>query len=222
MSMGFEILETSRDGCEIFTIGHSNHSVDRFIDLLRNVGITAVADVRSVPYSRRMPQFCRPELKYALSNASIAYVFLGDRLGARPKDKSCYRNGVADYDLIAATQDFQEGIKRVEKGAESYCITLMCAEREPLDCHRTVLVSRWLQKRGATIRHILADGSIEPNEETEKRLVKLMKLDIGDLFTSPRDDADPVAQAYVKRGREIAYTEERETGEEMVERITIL
>jgi uncharacterized protein (DUF488 family) len=189
----------------VYTIGHSNHEVDAFIALLRGAGVTAVADVRSVPYSRRHPQFGKAALSAALRAAGIAYVFLGDRLGARPKDSGCYRGGRADYRLIAASEAFREGLRRVEEGAERYRIALMCAEREPLDCHRTVLVARHLQRRGIRVVHILADGTTEPNEATERRLLKRMHLETADLFDAPADGRTAVEQAYDRRGEEICY-----------------
>jgi uncharacterized protein (DUF488 family) len=191
----------------VYTIGHSNHEVDAFIALLRGAGVTAVADVRSVPYSRRHPQFGKDALSASLEAAGIAYVFLGDRLGARPKDRGCYRGGRADYRLIAETEAFRDGLRRVDEGAERYRIALMCAEREPLDCHRTVLVARHLQRRGMRVVHILADGTTEPNEATERRLLKRMHLETADLFDAPRDPRAAVEEAYDRRGDKICYVE---------------
>ena len=187
----------------VYTIGHSNHDIGAFIALLRVADVTAVADVRSVPYSRRHPQFNKHELSASLHAAGIAYVFLGDQLGARPKDRGCYRGGQADYRLIAATEAFGEGLRRVEEGAERYRIALMCAEREPLDCHRTVLVARHLQRRGMRIVHILADGTTEPNDATERRLLKRMHLETADLFDAPGDSRAAVEEAYDRRGDEM-------------------
>src|SRR5712691_7200087 len=144
----------------IYTIGHSTHSIEAFVELLRQHGITAVCDVRSRPYSRMNPQFNREELKDSLKSADIKYVFLGKELGARSEDKNCYRNGQVQYDLLAQTKLFQDGIKRVEKGVKEFRIALMCAEKEPLDCHRTILVSRKLFDDGLIINHILSDGQI--------------------------------------------------------------
>jgi uncharacterized protein (DUF488 family) len=191
----------------VYTIGHSNHGVAAFIALLRGAGVTAVADVRWVPYSRRHPQFGKAALSASLREAGIGYVFLGDRLGARPQDRGCYRGGRADYRLIAASEAFREGLRRVEERAERYRIALMCAEREPLDCHRTVLVARHLQQSGIRVVHILADGSTEPNEATERRLVKRMRLETADLFDAPTDARAAVEQAYERRGDEICYAE---------------
>ena len=131
---------------ELFTVGHSNLSIEAFISLLQQHEITAVADVRSHPYSRRFPHFSQPTLKASLLNAGIRYVFLGKELGARPEDLSCYEGGKALYQRIADTQLFSEGIQRLLKGTEIYKIALMCAEKDPITCHRTILVCRQLKQ----------------------------------------------------------------------------
>jgi len=169
------MLAEMSDGAEqnpptVFTIGHSNHPIGRFIELLRGAGITAIADVRSIPYSRRWPQFNRPALERSLAAADIAYVFLGAELGGKRDHPALLRDGKPDYDLIAAMPAFRSGLDRVVAGASRYRIALMCAEREPLDCHRFLLVTRRLAERDVPIRHILADGSLEEQVTTERRL----------------------------------------------------
>lgn len=193
----------------VFTIGHSNHSIEAFISLLERAGITAIADVRSVPFSRRFSHFNRPELVRSLRKTGIAYVFLGNQLGARPKDRDCYVDGRVDYERIAMTSEFREGLRRIEDGAERYRISIMCAEREPLDCHRTILVARHLRTRGVDVRHILANGSIEPHCETERRLLDLVGNTAADLFHLAEPVHDRLSEAYTRRGREIAYVESR-------------
>ncbi|WP_066379351.1 MULTISPECIES: DUF488 family protein [unclassified Anabaena] len=161
----------------VFTIGHSNHSIEIFISLLKQYGVTAIADVRSSPYSRRFPQFNQAAFKAALKTANIAYVYLGDRLGARPQDQSCYVDGMARYDLIAASEAFAEGLNRLAKGAEKYQISLMCAEQDPIVCHRAILVCPHLQKIGLEIQHIRKNGELETHQCLEARLLKLHHLD---------------------------------------------
>lgn len=124
----------------LYTVGHSNHSFEKFISLLTANGVTAVADVRSRPFSRRHPQFNEERLAAALAQQGIAYVFLGRELGARPEDPSCYENGKVQYERLSATPAFKAGIERALAGAEKFRVALMCAEKEPLDCHRTLLV----------------------------------------------------------------------------------
>jgi uncharacterized protein (DUF488 family) len=186
----------------IYTIGHSNHSARRFIDLLQGAGIECLADVRSTPFSRRNPQFSQKALAASLKDAGIEYWFLGDALGARPKDPDCYEGGKVSYARIAATPAFQEAINTLIEDSHAKRIALMCAEKEPLECHRTILVGRALVQRGTALQHILADGRIEPHGETEQRLLHLAKEPV-DLFAD-RDAA--LARAYDKRGKQMAFS----------------
>jgi uncharacterized protein (DUF488 family) len=188
----------------LYTVGHSNHSIEKFIGLLTANGITAVADVRSRPFSRRHPQFNKERLAAALTEHGIAYVFLGKELGARSEDPSCYENGKVQYPRLAATPAFKAGIERVLAGAAKFRLALMCAEKEPLDCHRTLLVSRALESVGVSIAHILADASLEPQEKTMSRLIDLVGLSKEDLFQHD----DLIAAACRLREDKIAYVKE--------------
>jgi uncharacterized protein (DUF488 family) len=187
-----------------YTVGHSNHSIEKFLGLLIANGITAVADVRSRPFSRRNPQFNKERLAATLTQHGIAYVFLGKELGARSEDPSCYENGRVQYPRLAATPAFKAGIERALAGAEKFRVALMCAEKEPLDCHRTLLVSRALESAGASVAHILADGSLEPQEKTMSRLIELVGLSKGDLF----QPGDLIAAACRLREDKIAYVKD--------------
>src|SRR6266850_14976 len=126
----------SSDTNEVLTIEHSAHSWERFVELLRSARVTAVADVRSSPYSRRNPQFNRDGLSEALRLDGFSYVFLGKELGGRPNEPRFYCNGVADYEKMAQTTEFRKGLDRVVQGAKKYRIALICTERDPLDCNR--------------------------------------------------------------------------------------
>jgi uncharacterized protein (DUF488 family) len=145
----------------VFTIGHSTHPIETFLELLRAHAVTAVADVRSAPFSRFNPQFNEDALAHSLKTADIAYVFLGRELGARSDDPACYEQGRVHYGRLAKTALFQAGLGRVLHGSEKQRIALLCAEKEPLDCHRTILVARALTERGVAVEHILADGRLE-------------------------------------------------------------
>ena len=186
----------------IWTIGHSNHSAVRFIDLLQGARIECVADVRSTPFSRRNPQFSQKALAASLKDAGIEYWFLGDALGARPKDPDCYEDGTVSYARIAATPAFEAAIHALIENSEAKRVALMCAEKEPLECHRTILVGRALALRGVDLAHVHADGKIEPQARLEERLLHATKEHV-DLLSS-RDAA--LARAYDKRARQIAYT----------------
>jgi uncharacterized protein (DUF488 family) len=187
---------------DLFTIGHSNHSIERFLELARGAGITAIADVRSTPASRRYPWFNQARFAPRLTAEGIAYVPLGDALGGRPRDPRLYRDdGFADYDAMARTDEFRAGLDRVADGARRFRVCLMCAEREPLDCHRCLLVTRALAKRGFAVGHVLADGVIEPHGQTEERLIALARAP-ADLFA---DRDQRLAAAYARRTGTAAY-----------------
>ena len=156
----------------LYTIGHSNHAADRFISLLRAGGIACVADVRSVPYSRRWPQFRREALEAALAAAAIDYVWLGETLGGRPRGMVQGQDGRPDYTRIAARPEVQAALGDLIGRAEARPTAMMCAERDPLDCHRYHLLGAPLVARGVEIVHLLADGDRETQAETVARLVR--------------------------------------------------
>jgi uncharacterized protein (DUF488 family) len=186
----------------VFTIGHSTHPVERFIALLRDAGVTAVADVRTAPYSRRAPQFNQEALQAALRDAAITYVFLGKELGGRPADPSLYCEGVADYEKMAQRGEFKDGLDRVINGAGSFRIALMCSERDPMICHRCLLVSRGLTQRGILVNHILDTGDLLSHAAVEDRLLERSGRGGDDLF-APREGR--LAMAYREWGRKVAY-----------------
>jgi uncharacterized protein (DUF488 family) len=188
----------------LFTIGHSTHSEDYFLSLLKKHNINAVCDVRSSPKSRVNPQFDRDQIRTSLHRSNIEYVFLGASLGARPDNKSCYVNGKALYSLISQTPQFQTSIARVRKGAEGFNLALMCAEKDPITCHRTIMVCRYLTE--FDIQHVLADGSIEPHNDSMKRLIKILGVrgEVSD------DNKSVIESAYEIQGSRICYTDERQ------------
>jgi uncharacterized protein (DUF488 family) len=192
----------------VFTIGHSNHSPEGFVVLLKRHGITAVADVRSVPYSRFNPQFNREILEQFLKGNGIYYIFLGQELGARTEDRSCYEKGRVLYARVARTQSFQRGLERVREGSGKHRIALMCSEKEPLECHRTLLVAKELVLSARQVQHIHADGTLEAHEAAMERLFDLTGVVKQDLFCSYQELLD---QALAKQERQIAYVEEEAT-----------
>jgi uncharacterized protein (DUF488 family) len=196
---------------DVYTIGHSNHPIERFLELLRMHGVEAIADVRSHPYSRFSPQFSLKRLSAALEDAGIAYLFLGRELGARSDDPSVYVDGKVDYARLASTPRFDEGIARVTGAAGLARVALMCAERDPLDCHRAVLVCPALAARGFSAQHIREDGRLESRAELEARLLDAAGSDgdepTPDLFPELRHDREQrIAEAYRRRGRQIAFS----------------
>lgn len=189
----------------LFTIGHSSHTTEAFLGLLALHRINAIADVRSQPYSRRFPHFSRQALEPVLAAAGIQYVFLGRELGARRDEHDCYLHGAVSFDLVAASPLFAAGLARLQEGVLKYRVALLCAEKDPLDCHRTILVARHAA-RFAKVTHILADGALETHEDAERRLLDRYEWSDPDMF---RSHEDRLANAYVRRGAEIAWVEEK-------------
>jgi uncharacterized protein (DUF488 family) len=187
---------------EIFTIGYATFSIEYFVDALRKYSITAVADVRSAPYSRFKPEFKKNTIKKTLRENHIEYIFLGKHCGARAEDPSCYIGGKLNYALLKESENFQKGIKRILSGMQNYRIALMCAEKDPLNCHRTFLICRSLRSHPVTIKHILENDTLEEHAVTEKRLLKLYKLDQQDIFHS---SSDLLEQAYDRQCEKITF-----------------
>jgi uncharacterized protein (DUF488 family) len=190
---------------DLFSIGHSNIPAERFIAMLRSAGVNAIADVRSTPVSRFCPWFSAKDLAPLLAGEGMAYLPYGDPLGGRPRSPALYRDGIADYEAMARQPEFEMGLDRLCAEAARRRVCMMCAEREPLDCHRCLLVARELTARGLTIGHILHDGAIELHEATEQRLLVLdvKNEDEPDLFQTGLGER--LAAAYRRRTRAVAY-----------------
>jgi len=184
--------------------------MERFLELLRRHEITEVADVRSAPYSRRYPWFSREALSHPLERHGVGYRFLGRELGARSTDPACRRDGRVRFELLAASQSFVHGVDSVLRSAAERRVALLCAEKEPLDCHRTILVAPALAARGARVSHILSDGRVEPHAAALERLCALHGLSLGDLF---RTRGDVIAEALERQEERIAWRGEERRGE---------
>lgn len=187
---------------ELFTIGHSIHLLERFVELLTMNDINALCDVRSSPYSRHNPQFNRELLKQEMTRRRIAYIYLGAELGPRSPDAACYENGKVQYNRLARTEIFQQGLARLRKGLTSYRIALMCSEKDPLACHRLILVCRHLRENDIIIRHILEDGALEEQGAAEQRLLQSLGISPVDLFSS---EEEQIQRAYDIQSERIAY-----------------
>ncbi|MCI0682374.1 MAG: DUF488 domain-containing protein [Gemmataceae bacterium] len=209
----------------IFTIGHSNHSLDAFVSLLQRHGITAVADVRSQPFSVRQPHFNREALAPALRERGIAYVFLGAELGGRPGQPSLYdADGRVDYRRVRTQDFFQRGLERLENAQGRYTVALLCSEENPLSCHRGLMIAPALAERGLPPTHVRGDGALESMAQMEQRLLAETGMDDGfldGLFAATITDAERrelVAEAYQKMARKKSYRVKAEaTGEGEVE-----
>lgn len=190
-------------GLEVLTVGHSNHPIERFFDLVGGHGVNAIVDVRTAPYSRFAPQFNTQALARSAAERGMAYVFLGRELGGRPSDPRLVdAEGVADYVGMARTADFADGIARVLQGvAKGYRIALTCSERCPTECHRCLLVARRLGAEGVATAHILFDGRREEQAETEARIMAFA----GKSPSLFEDAGAALDEAYAKRAKKVAW-----------------
>lgn len=194
----------------IYTIGHSRHKLEDFIKLLQLNDINCICDIRSMPYSKFAEQFNQNNLKDELKKNNIEYLFFGDEFGARRKEPELYTNGIVDFEKVAKDAKFINGIKRLEKGVnKGYKIALMCAEKEPIDCHRTILVARNLDLNGFEIKHILEDGSVINHKEIDEMLLKQYypKRNQTSLFEDI-ESIDYLREAYKNANRSIGYRDE--------------
>jgi uncharacterized protein (DUF488 family) len=190
------------DRARILTIGHSRHPLELFVGLLEGAGVTAIADVRSAPASRFSPHFNKARLAASLAARDIDYVFLGEELGGRPQRAELYTRGVADYEKMVASPEFRAGLARLVALARERRVAAMCAEADPLHCHRCLLVGRALAASGVNVGHILASGEIITHGEIEERLLALEGLAEEELLRS-RDER--LACAYRARNSKGAH-----------------
>ncbi len=191
----------------LFTIGHSNHSEEALLALLQTHAISAVADVRSQPYSRYTPQFNYDAIQSWLKKAGIGYVFLGKELGPRREDPALYEKDRISYARLARTEDFLKGLARLKKGAGHYRIAMLCSEKDPIICHRMILICHALKDSLLKISHIHEDGALESLEEAERRLMQHLKMAEATLFES-REEL--VERAYRVQAEKIAFQREKE------------
>lgn len=199
-------------GYSLLSVGHSNHEGARFLELLRGAGVTAIADVRSMPFSRRLPQYNRGELEPWLKHHGIAYVFLGDHLGGRPRSRDLYdEQGRTDYEKVRATVPFQQGLDRLLAGLERFTVAMLCSEEDPLDCHRGLMITPALGERGVKPGHLRKDGAIESTDDMVKRLLAETRVGAGLLdglfapLLSAEEQRELLAEAYRVMARKKAF-----------------
>jgi uncharacterized protein (DUF488 family) len=150
----------------VFTIGHSNHPIEHFLELLRRHSIEAVVDTRSQPYSKFAPQYNQAALEESLASDGFHYLYLGRELGGRPKGDEYYDSeGRVLYDRVASSELFLQGLDRLDRGLQTRKIAILCAEENPANCHRHLLIGRALAGNGISIGHIRGDGRIQSEEE---------------------------------------------------------
>jgi len=191
--------------CKLYTIGYTPFAVAEFMTTLKDLGITVLVDVRSVPHSARYPEFDASSIKLHAHEHGLVYLHMGGGLGARPNDPALYTSGVADFKKIAASDGFERACQRIRNGLERYTICLMCAEQDPADCHRAILIAHYFRKLypDVEISHILAGARVESQQELDYRILSKYGMDQYSFDSTEVQDLD---NAYRKREKKIAYT----------------
>jgi len=189
----------------VYTIGHSTHTYERFAQLLRDYNVSFVIDVRSVPQSTRSPQFGKRALRDAIRSDGMRYRYAGNVLGGRPADPGFYQDEQVQYDRVASSEPFRKALERIRLAARTHVVALVCAEGDPIACHRFLLVARHLKSPELGIIHILPDGRTEPNAATEVRILRQAGLLQSDMF-APTLEA--LEKAYEIQSRRVAYSVE--------------
>ena len=192
---------------EIFTIGYSSFGIEKFVEVLKKYVITALIDVRSIPVSAHFPEFNQKNLSPVLRKNDIIYRNYDKEFGARQLNTEFFTDGVLDFSKFAESQQFLDGVNKIEKGMElGYKFALMCAEKRPEECHRCILVAKKFHELGYNVKHILEDGSYITQADVEKILVKKYFPDYNQIFLFERPNmAEMIRQSYLKRNLEIGY-----------------
>lgn len=197
---------------DVFTIGHSNYSIDRLIEMLRHFNINCVVDIRGTPYSKYNVQFDKEAIRYSLTKAGFIYIYMAKELAAKRLNKISYNNeGYADFEKVIHEHDFKKGIERLKDGCrKGYKIAILGAMQDPIRCHRSILVGRALREYGFNVEHILDDYSIASQEDIEQNLLdKYFKdreqITIDSLLGNGLTDEDMIKEGYRMANKEIGY-----------------
>lgn len=200
----------------LYTIGHSNHTIERFIKLLKQHEINCVVDVRSNPYSRYNEQFNRENIKIQLNQNGIYYIFMGEEFGARRKEKELYTiDGYLDFEKTVKSSKFLNGVERIKEGLKrNFNIAIMCTEKNPIDCHRNIMIAKYFYDIGYEVKNILENGEIVEQQEINRQLVDNYFPDRNQISFLPEKNLDNydelVKKAYKLKNKEIGYVLESE------------
>ena len=197
---------------EIYTIGHSNYTVERLIDMLKHYNINCVVDIRGTPYSKYNIQFDKETIRYTLSKAGFIYIYMAKELAAKRINKESYNEeGYSDFEKVIKEKEFLEGIERLKNGCnKGYNIVLLGAMQEPIRCHRSILVGKALRKCGFNVKHILDDYSTASQEDIEQMLLDKYfsnreQMTIDDLIGNSLSREEMIEEGYRMANKEIGY-----------------
>ena len=197
---------------EIYTIGHSNYTIERLIDMLKHYNINCVVDIRGTPYSKYNIQFDKETIRYTLSKAGFIYIYMAKELAAKRINKESYNEeGYSDFEKVIEEKEFLEGIERLKNGCnKGYNIVLLGAMQEPIRCHRSILVGKALRKCGFNVKHILDDYSTASQDDIEQMLLDKYfsnrnQMTIDDLIGNSLSREEMIEEGYRMANKEIGY-----------------
>lgn len=201
---------------EIYTIGHSNYSIDKFIDMLKFYNINCIVDIRGTPYSKYNTQFNKENIRETLIKSGYIYIYMGKEFAVQREDRSLYlKEGYADFERVIEDRDFLGGVERLRVGCEKgYRIALMGAMQDPINCHRCVLLGRTLRDKGFNLKHIMDDYTIATQEELEERLLDKFydnrnQLTIENFMGEGSSKEEMLKECYRRSNKEIGYRVEK-------------
>ncbi|SNS97977.1 Protein of unknown function, DUF488 [Anaerovirgula multivorans] len=204
---------------DIFTIGHSNYSIDRLLDMLKLYNINCIVDIRGTPYSKYNVQYNKETISQILTDNGYIYIYMGKEFAVQRVDKSLYTGeGYADFEKVIYDKDFLKGIERLKVGCnKGFRIALMGAKQDPMNCHRCILLGRELREQGFNVKHILDDYTLASQKEMEKRLLKKYygegnQVTFDSYMGTDSSEEDLIRECYRKRNKEIGYRVERIKG----------
>ncbi len=194
---------------QIYTIGYTSFQINDFIETLIKYKITCLIDVRSTPYSQHYSDYNKDTLEITLKNKEIIYRNYAHEFGARQENTIFYANGgYLDFNKFTSSNQFLEGVKKVTKGIEKgYKFALMCAEKDPINCHRSIMLGKGFKELGYNVDHIKANGQVETQCEIEIRLLDMYfkdRLQLS-LFSASSDEDSLLNECYRKRNIDIGF-----------------
>lgn len=192
----------------IYTIGYTAFPINEFLDVIKHYGIHCVIDVRSSPFSNYYSDYNKDALENTLKQHNVLYRNYANEFGARQTNPSFYSGDIVDFDKFIKSPQFLDGVSKVEKGIErGYTFVLMCAEKDPIKCHRSIMLGKGFSDNGFDVRHIISKTELESQKELEERLLEMHHQDRFQLtlFGEEQSDLELLADAYKKQNLAIGY-----------------
>ena len=200
---------------EIFAIGHSNYPYDKLIEMIKKYGIDCVVDIRETPYSKYNTQYNREVLRENLKSSGFTYVYMGHEFGAKRQTKESYNDdGYADFEKVIKEESFLKGIERITKGLQmGYKIVLLGAMQEPIRCHRSIMLGKYLNEKGFDVKYIMHEGNIVNQDHIEEDLLNKYfsdrnQLSIDSLLGTDKSREEMIEEGYKLANKEIGHRTE--------------